>query len=241
MRFAPITDPAAILDARDAGLGLSATTRAVLLAGLCGVADDADLLDLPIGARDARLLELRRAWFGERIDGLCECDACGESIEIAFDAGQITTASAPAGASVEVTTADRSWRARVPTSRDLLALERTSPHDARSRLLRRLLDDQDEPDAATADIIVAALAARDPQADVLLDLACPTCDRRVALPFDIANFLWDELDRWAHGLLDEIHVLARAYGWREHDILAMPASRRAAYIERAGSHSGLTS
>jgi hypothetical protein len=34
-------------------------------------------------------------------------------------------------------------------------------------------------------------------------------------------------------LLDEVHVLARAYGWNEREILGLSAARRAAYLERA--------
>ena len=30
--------------------------------------------------------------------------------------------------------------------------------------------------------------------------------------------------------MEEVHVLARAYGWREPDIVALPAWRRAWYL-----------
>ncbi|VWX50913.1 hypothetical protein [Novosphingobium sp. 9U] len=239
MHFAPTFDPGAILAARDAGHGHSATTRAVLLARLCGE-DDCDALDWPIGLRDARLIALRRAWFGERIECLCACESCGEPIEIDFEASQIAVPSAPIGASVEVTAQGRPWTARVPTSRDLLGLERMRDmDDARARLLSTLLPDADGPEPEAVGAIATALAQSDPQAEVLLDLRCPACGAAATVPFDIAMYLWEEVDRWAEGTLDEVHMLARAYGWSEQAILALPASRRAAYIERAAVASGM--
>ena len=239
MPFAPTFDPGAILDARDAGLGHSATARAVLLARLCGTdGDEHDVLDWPLGRRDACLLALRRAWFGERIECEGGCEACGEPIEVAFDAAHISTGHAPGGATIAIEANGREWRARVATSRDLIALERARGADGRAILLHRLLDGSDDPDETAAGAIAAALAARDPQAEVLLDLACPACGTPATLPFDIAAFLWMELDRWAQGMLDDVHILARSYGWSERAILALPAARRAAYIRRAGGNSG---
>jgi hypothetical protein len=49
--------------------------------------------------------------------------------------------------------------------------------------------------------------------------------------FDIGAFLWEEIAAQARRLLREVHTLARAYGWREADILVMSAARRQAYLE----------
>ena len=40
--------------------------------------------------------------------------------------------------------------------------------------------------------------------------------------------------REATRLLGEVHTLARAYHWREAEILAMSSRRRQAYLELAG-------
>ena len=85
------------------------------------------------------------------------------------------------------------------------------------------------------DDLLAALAdemsARDPQAEVLLDLTCPACGSRWQALFDIAAFFWTELAAEAKRLLREVDALARAYGWREADILALSPQRRQAYLE----------
>ena len=49
--------------------------------------------------------------------------------------------------------------------------------------------------------------------------------------FDIATYLGRETDNWVAHVLQEVDRLARAYGWREADILAMTATRRRAYLE----------
>ena len=83
--------------------------------------------------------------------------------------------------------------------------------------------------------VIAGLAARlsecDPQAEVLLDLECPSCKHRWQTALDVAGFLWDELVVQARRLLREVHALAGTYGWSEADILAMSARRRNFYLE----------
>ena len=46
------------------------------------------------------------------------------------------------------------------------------------------------------------------------------------LPDAEARFLLRRLDGQAGQLLREVHVLARAYGWREPDVLALTPRRR---------------
>ena len=36
---------------------------------------------------------------------------------------------------------------------------------------------------------------------------------------------------WARRTLRDVHVLARAYGWREADVLALSPTRRQIYVE----------
>ena len=43
------------------------------------------------------------------------------------------------------------------------------------------------------------------------------------------------MDARAQRLLMEVHLLARAYGWREADILGMSPARRNAYLQRVAA------
>ena len=53
--------------------------------------------------------------------------------------------------------------------------------------------------------------------------------------FDVVSFVWAELEVQACRLLQEVHVLARAYGWREGDVLALSPRRRRLYLEMVGA------
>jgi hypothetical protein len=44
--------------------------------------------------------------------------------------------------------------------------------------------------------------------------------------------LLDSLSHWAERCLDQVHTLARAYGWSEAQILALSPVRRACYLGR---------
>jgi hypothetical protein len=149
---------------------------------------------------------------------------------------------------------------RPPASSDLLALaeapraadrdrddggDRGGDGDSRLRLLERCVTDLRRADGAAATIeelpagivaaITAGMAAADPQADVQLACACPACGRTWPALFDIASVLWSEIHVWARRLLRDVHTLARAYGWREADVLALSPTRRQIYLELARS------
>ena len=84
------------------------------------------------------------------------------------------------------------------------------------------------------DLRAAALAhieALDPAASVSFDLHCPACDAAWVAPLDPGAVLWRKVQAAAERLLQEIDLLARAYGWREPDILALSPLRRAAYLQ----------
>ena len=76
-----------------------------------------------------------------------------------------------------------------------------------------------------------AIADLDPQADVVLTLTCPNCAALAQEPFDVAEFLWIEVCSWAEQTLDDVDALARAYGWPEHEVLALSPWRRQRYVE----------
>jgi hypothetical protein len=80
--------------------------------------------------------------------------------------------------------------------------------------------------------VSAALAEYDPQAEILLTLRCasPSCQHQWEALFDIATYFWTELGARARRLFQEVDALARVYGWRESEILAMSAVRRRQYL-----------
>ncbi len=79
------------------------------------------------------------------------------------------------------------------------------------------------------------MAQADPLAETRLALECPSCAHAWEESFDIAGFLWEEIEARARRIVFDVHALASAYGWTEAQILALSAvsRRRALYLEMA--------
>lgn len=199
-----------------------------------------------IGWRDRSLLELRRTLFGEDIAARARCPSCGAAAELSFAASDILDpSSGPPPETLSVEAEGYVLSARLPTSLDLLELE-SAPSGERDvlALLRRCLLDArradgpvgaDELPAAALDALEREMSAADPQAECYLDIACPACGHQWQSSFDAISFLWSEIDAWARAVLTEVHVLARAYGWSEREILGLGARRRHSYLELVGA------
>jgi hypothetical protein len=202
--------------------------------------------ELPIGERDRRLLTLRDQMFGPRLSALTSCPECGAALELEFDARELGAAPEADGSS-EGDRAPYAFRHddfdlefRLPSSSDVLSLPEVPEAENRMRLLERLVlraSRAGEPIPASAlpstvvDELERQLSRVDPQADIRLDLSCAACSARWQAPFDIVSYLWHEVDAWALRLLRDVHRLARAYSWREADILALSPSRRQCYLD----------
>ena len=202
---------------------------------------------LPIGERDRRLLALRDHLFGTHLTALTDCSECGASLELDFDTGEFGAASQADPAADETCTRlslsqdGYDVQFRLPNSLDLLAM-RSGGSDHENRLsllewlvLRASLGGQEiavsELPASVVDALDRRLSNADPHADIYLDLACAACGARWQAPFDIASFLWTEMDGWALRLLRDVHRIARAYGWPEADIIALSPWRRQCYLD----------
>ena len=203
----------------------------------------AELAALSIGRRDSYLLALREQLFGPEFQGITNCPACEEQLEVAFQAADIRvddTGHQQVG-ELFASVAGYQVRFRLPTTFDLLALEPgVATGEAQEELLRRcLLEVQHNEEAQTAgplpaevvNAIEARMAEADPQADVQIHLVCPTCAHEWQAIFDVVSFLRQEVNAWAIRTLRDVHALAMAYGWREHDILTMSAWRRQLYLQ----------
>jgi hypothetical protein len=208
--------------------------RAVLLHALAAPEAEPDsLADEPLGRRNHALLRLRRAAFGGRLRAYLDCPRCKARLDIEMDT--TTFLASPSGTAAPVDVGGR--RFRPPTTRDLAAImDADLPERAALDLMRLCLLDSGGAEDVTLEPLLesveAALEQADPWADVSLDLCCESCAHEWAAPLDIAGFLWEEIEAYAARLLDEIHLLARTYGWSETAILRLTDARRTAYLER---------
>ena len=223
----------------------TAAERALALVAAAAPSAGVDALArLSIGQRDLRLMELRAAMFGQRLELVGDCAACGAPFEVATRIGALIadTLRDDAAPPLELGVDGIHLRVRLPDSTDLAAASRAADSHAAARLLfeRCVLSavgDDGTPLAVDAlpstvmDAVAARLRDADPQAEVELALRCPECAHEWTATFDIAAFIWSELEASAGRLLVDVHTLARAYGWRERDILAMTSRRRQAYLD----------
>jgi hypothetical protein len=235
-------DASELLSVWESGRILHPADRALLmLRATCPELSEDALATLSVGQRDASLLAARAAMFGERLDGFAGCPCCGERLEFSIAATDLGPQSAPAaGGPIVFEDGDLRLSVRPPDSRDLAAIATAGDVEAaRQQLLRRCVTVEGARDdvadavslpAAILDRISDLLSARESQADVRLAMHCVACGHAWQLLFDAAVFLWSDIEACADRLLVEVDALARAYGWREADILAMSGTRRRAYL-----------
>jgi hypothetical protein len=231
-----------LLDVWERGLSEPAFRRAiVLLAAACPDYSSDALAELDIGERDRWLLRLREWTFGSQLASVAHCPVCDERLEWTVDIADLLVVRKPALSGELTLELDRYGASfRLPNSLDLAAIANCVDATAARGLLlercvlERRLDGQElssgELPLDVADEIVERMVDADPQADMQLDLLCPTCDHRWQALFDIGTFFWSEINAWAGRIMAEVHVLARAYGWREADILNLSAWRRQHYL-----------
>ena len=232
----PCLDPERLLAACEHGARRHPIDRALVLLSLASPSTPAaSLADLPLGERNAALFGLRERLFGSGIEVFVDCASCGERMTLYLDRSHFP---APPDHDVQPLQIDGHGFRR-PTSRDL-ASTRTAPDvaGAARALLRACADQPDrlpvEDDALDAllDRVETELDRLDPWADLSLIASCPACGAEQETALDVGEVLWVELERMGNALLDDVHLLASSYGWRESEILALSESRRAAYVER---------
>ncbi len=238
--------PIGLLDAWERGQGEGPTLRALaLLAAADPETPWEELCALPLGERDRRLLEVREGTLGRRIESVARCPGCGERLDLTLDTRELRGSEGEVPAEGELRRDGAlTLRFRLPNSLDLLAAERCADvEEGRRRLAERcvtavLRDGEPVPSDPSASLdeagvaaLAAALAVADPGAELLLELRCPACEHGWRELLDVATFLWAEIEVQARRLLREVHVLARAYGWREPDVFALTPRRRRLYLE----------
>jgi hypothetical protein len=229
----------------DSAASMTPHERASALLARCLDADDPASLvaSLIAGDREALLLHLRRITLGETLDCVVTCADCGERMELELRVADLLVEAydePQASYEVVIGSADPPSivRFRLPTVTDLreaAASARADPEATVGHLLARCVSGTEGVaiEDAIAEMhgpIAAAMAERDPQAEIELDLTCPSCATPFSIVFDTAPYLLKELDARASALLEEVHALALHYHWSEREILAMTASRRGRYI-----------
>ena len=211
-----------------------------------------------LGARNAALMRLHAGWFGARLDLLSTCPQCATTTEFAADSGALAPQldSAPPAAPQWLQLDDHRVEFRVP---DVDAVVSATLAVQAGQAMQAMPPDPDDSARIFADELWSAcvlsavrngrpcsaaelpepvrvavsqrMEALDPGASVSFVLDCPGCAARWQAPLDIGLALWRKLQEQAERLLIEVDTLARAYGWAQHEVLALSPLRRAAYLQ----------
>jgi hypothetical protein len=223
--------PAQLLEARDRCAGLHPLDRALMLLRIAAPDLESDPAHWPIAQRDRALFDLRRAMFGDRMQCVVDCPACGDTQEFALSAGDLRAAIGDPPEQEKFEWAGGQVTLRPLDSRDLAAAAHAATPDAAARLLcGRAIADTHDFHGPLPDAIAARIETREAAADIALELACALCGHRWTEGFDIDAQLGREVESSAHQLLHELAALASRFGWSERDMLAMTAARRRAYL-----------
>ena len=200
------------------------------------------LVTLSLGQRDELLLQVRRRTFGDRLDAYTECPSCRERLEFSLSCGSLLSdANIHEQREKTLTIEGIEFTVRCPDSRDAAGAAASGNVDAAIRVLLDRCVSRTQISSCGSDslspsahaVIAGELAAIDPRAEILLELSCPNCQHAWQGLFDIVTFLWAEIRAHARRLLQEVDVLARAYGWPEADILSLSEARRGLYLQMA--------
>ncbi len=193
-----------------------------------------DLLDLPVGTRDRLIMAVRARLVAAPLRSEPECTDCGARFELTLmpedlglgpDAGQTD----PGARAVRIE--GQELMLRPVRLSDLLEVETMSDIPQAAQLLaERVCGDLC---GLPVEALETALEELDPAADIWLNTQCPDCGAEHSLAFDPVHYTAQELRQSAQQILRDVVDIARAFHWSEHDILALPDSRRTYYVAEA--------
>jgi hypothetical protein len=239
-----LREPNASVELLPNGTGPVAVTEMIamlLLEGPSRRLGPDDVWNLSIGDRDRIVALLHAHCFGDRIEGLVHCGACGGEFEVRFPLAEVMVVRDPQQARRAddgskgqgmYLLAD-SGRFRLPTTDDERILADLPPEQVARELARRCI----VSDGPTTDIeaFERAMEQIAPTVNVDVPVDCAVCGAKQKVPFDIVSFFVSSLARERTILLREMHCLAAVYHWSWAEIAALPRSIRRAHVRLIGA------
>jgi len=190
------------------------------------------LLQLPIGERDRRLFSLRCQLFGSPLHVFTACPQCQLELEFSFDSEQLfDNKSASQSASFKLAGS----QVRLLNTADQLTISHLPKDEVQQFIMKNCVQTEQGQDKPELDGVIEAMLQHDPLAEILLQLQCDQCRHQWPLLLDVVSFFQQELDDYVKSLLQQVHILASAYGWSEQDVLSLSAERRHVYMEMVTS------
>jgi len=202
---------------------------------------------LSVGDREALLLQLRWLSLGDPLACVLNCPTpeCQEKLDLELRTSDLLQSALPVQVDaheVQLKDGDAtcSVRFRLVTGQDqeaVVELARSDHRAAADVLLRRCVESVVSTGAAIEELRSAMreqlsdlMSELDPQAEVRLNVTCSACGRAFEALFDVASYLFRELQVGMRNLLHEVHLLAYHYHWGLAEILGMSARTRHQFL-----------
>jgi hypothetical protein len=210
-------------------------TLVTALLGRCAGGGDDHWWSQPVGTRIAALLHLYMSNEGsDRIELSARCvqAECNETFGFELPLRALAI-QAPMPETLDVLVSDnRRVTLRRPIGRDLsrwcLAQPATRVQAMRMMLDDLIVDGRPKPNEEPA--IADAIIACDPLVALTVAAECPACGHSQDVAVDVEGLVLTHFGGRQRAMLYDVHRLATRYGWTERQVLAVPPSRRAAYL-----------
>jgi hypothetical protein len=195
---------------------------------------------LTVGDRIALMLGIRRMAFGDKLNCTLSCPMCKELMSMDLSVSKFLSPSMQEPRSeYSVNVGDFLLKMRPLTGADLESLfvnDIRSSSREKERLARSCIISSDPPlpDSLNDDFIAmlsSKLEEVDPQSDIVLNLACPSCRESFQTQFNAEDFVFREIDSRLNLLETEVHWIAFAYHWSEESILSLSLKSRKRYVD----------
>jgi hypothetical protein len=196
--------------------------------------------ELPVGDIDALIVTLRVERMGDRLIAEGSCGHCSAMVDVDFGLAAYLAHRRPRRSRLAIPDDEAGWwrllrfdtTFRLPSAGEVIAAGDVVNHPGggRSALLAACVRGDLSANAVRA--AERAMTVLAPILRTTVSGACPECGAVVDLDVDARGLCLAELGFLAGSVLDEVHLLASAYHWRERDILDLPSTRRTAYAER---------
>jgi hypothetical protein len=228
-----VLDPADLLAAWDRGRTEAPLSRALTLAAAAAGRSVEDAAVIDVGSRDVLLAALLAPAAGVPLWTTTDCDGCGERLDVPVDVTEVARLPVyEPGEVFETSVGGRAVHFRLPCTADLAELPGGDVAGARRSLLERCVRwTGGELPSDVADAVELAMESAAPAGAVEVAVHCGGCGAVTEAGLDVPALLWAEVEGHALRLVQEVHVLAGAYGWSEAEVLRLSPLRRAAYLE----------
>ena len=181
--------------------------------------------DLPLTDYECALAALRQEQIGDTVSTAPECPHCDERMELSFSIESLMTDVVQAAQPASRRTLPAAQDFRLPTASDAAACE--GDPEGPARILAACIPQG--LSAARQRKAEAALEQGLPLLSRPIEAPCAACGEPITAHFHLPGFVMTELTWRTRSVFDEVHLLARGYGWSEGQILDLPRNRRRRY------------